>query len=73
MTEKLERVHWMMASRPHTCCECGEDILPGMRFAHWIEVLAKDCYGKQLRVPHDYCAECGRLLEDSLTTTETVS
>jgi hypothetical protein len=70
MKERIEPVRWMMASRPHTCCECGEGIWVGMRFAHYVEILAANSYGRHARIPHDYCAECGELLEDSLTTTE---
>jgi hypothetical protein len=73
MKETIEPVRWMMASGSHICCECGEEIWLGMRFAHYVEILARDACGKSRRVPHDYCAECGQLLEDSLTTTETVS
>jgi DNA-directed RNA polymerase subunit RPC12/RpoP len=72
MTKPIGPVLWLMASHPHRCAECGEKIWTGERFAHYVEILAVDCYGRHARMPHDYCAECGHLLEDSLTTTEAV-
>jgi hypothetical protein len=71
--EKTEPVRWVIAGHPHACCECGAPISRGEKFAHWVEILAGDSYGKHARVPRDYCEPCGRLLEDSLTTTEMVS
>jgi hypothetical protein len=72
MTDRIEPVRWLIASHPHTCCECGVEIWTGTRFAHYVEILAAESTGLRPRYPHDYCAECGRLLEDSLTTTEMV-
>lgn len=73
MEEKVETVRWMIATHPHVCCECQAEIWAGMKFAHYVEVLAVLATGKRPRFPHDYCEECGHLLEDSLTTTEAVS
>lgn len=70
--ERIEPVRWLTASHPHICCECGAEIWKGQRFAHYVEILAPDCYGRRARMPHNYCVECGQLLEDSLTTTEQV-
>ena len=71
MKDEAKRVHWMMASHSHKCHECGEEILRGIRFAHYTDILAP-YNGCSERIPYDYCEECGHLLEDSLTTTETV-
>jgi hypothetical protein len=66
-------VVWSTAPAICVCSECAEYILPGNRMAIYDEVLAPDVLtGEKKIIERVYCEDCGHLLEDSLTTTETL-
>lgn len=73
MSDEREGVRWIVAVLPHVCTECGAQIPVGAKFARYAEILAANSFGRHARILRDHCEECGRLLEDSLTTTEAVS
>lgn len=51
------------------CDECCDPIWPGNNIVIYVERYIHGA-GKEAFVTRHYCADCGKLLEDSLTTTE---
>ncbi len=74
MSTAVTSVKWAPAPGYRECDECNRVILPGEPLATWIEVFAgKRSFGAFIqrdRIKREYCEDCGKLLEDSLTTTE---
>jgi ribosomal protein S27E len=63
--------HWRVNIYRAACTECGEVIGVGELAAVYREELAPEVLtGERHRFFRIYCAECGHLLEYSLTTTE---
>jgi len=67
----LAGVHWIALHPEHICDECGAEIRWDELMAAWFEVASAWPYPSR-RIKRHYCEECGHLLEDSLTTTETL-
>jgi len=63
-------VRWLTSQNVYLCDECNELIQPGDRMARWTEVCVNDTSTAHFHIKRRYCADCGHLLEDSLTTTE---
>lgn len=60
-------VHWHTATVVLGCSECGEVAYPGERYVTYLDRCVNGPTTKRT-----YCDGCGKLLEDSLTTTEEV-
>lgn len=54
------------------CDECLDPIWPGQPLAIYVERYISGSPAREQFVSRHYCAACAVLLEDSLTTTETV-
>ena len=64
-------VRWITAHRSHRCHECRDAILAGDRMGVWDDVTVGFWGLWHNHTIRRYCEDCGHLLEDSLTTTET--
>jgi hypothetical protein len=71
MTDEANPVRWIRAARFHHCSECADLIFPGSLMAVWIEITFEGYVGTRIHTKRHYCESDGKLLEDSLTTTET--
>jgi hypothetical protein len=67
-------VRWSMLHGTHKCDDCHTVVLPGERMATYDDVTVSS---RSWKIPPDhdhkilhFCEPCGKLLEDSLTTTE---
>jgi hypothetical protein len=71
-------VRWTISERNLLCSECREIIPAGDLFATWVDRSVDGyhtCFSLRvvyLLTPRHYCAECAQLLEDSLTTSESL-
>ena len=69
MTIPANPVVWVRAFAHRRCDECKEGILQGDRMVIYYDRTVeapKPAY----HIKRHYCEPCGKLLEDSLTTTE---
>ncbi len=64
-------VRWEPAHELTPCSECRELILVGQRMATYMD-KGVEGYGHHFEIKRHYCEDCGKLLEDSLTTTEAI-
>lgn len=64
---KVSVVHWHTATVPMGCSECDDSVYPGERYVTYLDRCVNGSTIKRI-----YCDGCGKLLEDSLTTTEQV-
>jgi len=66
-------LRWTRAQLAEICAEADCPISPGDEVAVYDDVASGDGKGgRPLHITRRYCKSCGQLLEDSLTTTETV-
>jgi RNase P subunit RPR2 len=70
-TAAANGVTWTKAARALSCEECDEEILPGETLVIFRDVHVAFCCNPGFTTRH-YCADCGHLLEDSLTTSESL-
>jgi hypothetical protein len=63
-------VAWVEARIAEICDECFDPIRPGDAMALYDDVAHEGYTGSPTHTRRTYCQSCGRLLEDSLTTTE---
>lgn len=63
-------VAWSVCQRTIKCEECTQLVMVGEPTATY-EDRGLEGWGKLWRRKVRYCEHCGKLLEDSLTTTET--
>jgi RNase P subunit RPR2 len=53
------------------CDECSDPIWPGDAMVIYVERSFTGYTGREMFISRHYCDRCGKLLDDSLTTTET--
>jgi hypothetical protein len=63
-------VHWKTCQRSFECDECRNLVVVGERVAAYDDVSHEGLLGKLFHRTRHYCAGCGELLEDSLTTED---
>lgn len=63
-------VRWVTARYPRTCSECGVRIQVGERMALYADTFLFGYSATPFTTLRHYDEGCGKLLEDSLTTTE---
>jgi hypothetical protein len=69
-------VTWITTDHPRVCNECRQSIYAGDRIAVYDDEsisAASLTVLKRVHIKRIYCEECGHLLEDSLTTTESLA
>lgn len=70
MTAPVSNPRWVTAERACLCQECYDLVRTGDRMAIYIDRGIQGHNAARFQIRRHYCEPCGRLLEDSLTTTE---
>jgi hypothetical protein len=67
----MNDVTWTTRRHACPCSECGNIIAAGNPVALFDEIDRRcGLFSPQVHIARIYCEPCGKLLEDSLTTTE---
>jgi len=68
---QANEVRWEPAHELTSCSECRDFIFVGQPMATWDDV-SPAWLRPAVHTKRRYCEDCGKLLEDSLSTTETI-